>query len=222
MLIPRTVSVLLRAACIGAAALIAACTPAAAPVPPTGSGARDTGIAVSGGTISGCLSRAYPDIGGPIALTDHTGRPVTEADYMGRASLVFFGFTYCPDVCPTTLVTLDRALALMPDGAPQPRVMLISVDPARDTPEKLGTYITTGAFPDDLTGLTGSPTAIRAAADAFIADYSRIEDPGSAALYTMDHTSLIYLMDADWKLKTFFTHEDTPETIAACLTEVAD
>ena len=69
-------------------------------------------------------------------------------------------------------------------------------------------------------GLTGSEAEIRAAADAFKADYSRVEQPGSMAEYTMDHTSLLYLMDEDWKLKTFFTHEDTPDTIADCLQDV--
>ena len=71
-------------------------------------------------------------------------------------------------------------------------------------------------------GLTGTPEQVRAASQAFIADYSRVDDPSSTAGYTMDHTSLLYLMDKDWNLKTFFTHEDTSETIAACLADVMD
>ncbi|OYW85025.1 MAG: SCO family protein, partial [Hyphomonas sp. 32-62-5] len=82
------------------------------------------------------------------------------------------------------------------------------------------TYVTTPAFPPGLVGLTGSAAEIRAAADHFKADYARIEQPESLAEYTMDHTNLIYVMDAEWKLKTFFTHEDTPETISACLAEL--
>ena len=89
-----------------------------------------------------------------------------------------------------------------------------------DVPEALATYVANKAFPEGLEGLTGTEAEIRAAADAFKADYSRVDQPGSMAEYTMDHTSLLYLMDEEWKLKTFFTHQDTPDTIAACLEEV--
>ena len=102
-----------------------------------------------------------------------------------------------------------------------PRTLFVSIDPERDTPEQLATYVSTEVFPDNLVGLTGSPEAVRAAADAFIADYTRVDDETSAVGYTMDHTSLLYLMDENWQLKTFFTHEDTAETISACLTDLA-
>lgn len=174
----------------------------------------------SGGAQSGCLTRAYPEIGGPIALTSHTGEAVTEADFKGRYTLVYFGFTFCPDVCPLTLGTLGAAIRLLPEGTLAPETVLISVDPERDTPEELAIYITNNSFPEDLTGLTGSQEAIRAAADAFKADFSRIEQTESLTGYTMDHTNLVYLMDEDWKLKTFFTHSDTAADIAACLGEV--
>lgn len=176
--------------------------------------------AKSGGVSSGCLSRAYPEIGGPISLVTHEGEAVTEAAYKGASTLIYFGFTYCPDICPMTLVSLDRAYRKLPEGMTPPQTLLISVDPARDTPEAMAEYIKTAAFPDGLVGLTGTEAQVRAAADVFLADYSRIDQPESQAEYTMDHTSLLYLMDEDWNLKTFFTHEDTDETIAACLTEV--
>lgn len=169
---------------------------------------------------SGCLSRAYPEIGGPISLTTHTGERVTEDAFKGRPSLVYFGFTYCPDVCPMTLVTVERAYSMLPDGVAPPQTLLISVDPERDTPEALAKYVNAPRFPDGLVGLTGSPDEIRAAADEFVADYARVEQSESQTGYTMDHTSLLYLMDENWQLKTFFTHEDTAETIAACLAEV--
>lgn len=175
---------------------------------------------MSGGFQSGCTSRAYPEIGGPISLIDHTDARVTEADFKGKPSVIYFGFTYCPDVCPAALSTLGAAYRRLPEGETVPQTLLISVDPERDTPEALATYVTTPAFPEDLVGLTGSPAEIRAAADAFLADYDRIEQPESLAEYTMDHTNLIYVMDEDWNLKTFFTHEDTPETISACLAEL--
>ena len=176
----------------------------------------------SGGAQSGCLSRSYPEIGGPISLVNDKGEAVTEDNFKGRPALIYFGFTYCPDVCPMTLVSVARAYKMLPEGMEPPQTLLISVDPERDTPETLAQYVTTAAFPENLVGLTGTKEQVRAAADSFIADYSRIDDDSSSAGYTMDHTSLLYLMDEDWKLKTFFTHEDTSETIAACLAEVLE
>lgn len=188
-------------------------------------GASDTpasgGSAIaSSGMSSGCTSRAYPEIGGPISLTDHTGARVTEAAFKGRPTVIYFGFTYCPDVCPAALSVLGAAYRRLPDGETAPQTLLISVDPERDTPGALASYVYTPAFPPGLVGLTGSDAEIRAAADAFLADYARIEQPESLAEYTMDHTNLIYVMDEDWQLKTFFTHDDTPETISACLAEL--
>ena len=174
----------------------------------------------SGGAQSGCLSRSYPEIGGPISLVNDKGEAVTEDNFKGRPTLIYFGFTYCPDVCPMTLVSVARAYKMLPEGMEPPQTLLISVDPERDTPETLAQYVTTAAFPENLVGLTGTKEQVRAAADSFIAAYSRIDDDSRSAGYTMDHTSLLYLMDEDWKLKTFFTHEDTSETIAACLAEV--
>ena len=174
---------------------------------------------VAGGAEAGCLTRAYDHIGGPISLIDHTGASVTEADFRGAPSLVYFGFTYCPDICPASLVTIDRALRRLPDSVKPPRTILISIDPERDTPEAMSAYISTNAFPDDIVGLTGTVAAVTAAADAFIAPFEKIEAPESLAEYTMDHTSLIYLMDEDWTLKTFFTHEATAESMGDCLTQ---
>lgn len=167
-------------------------------------------------TVSGCHTRAYDEIGGPIDLINQDGEAVTQEDFKGEPSLVFFGFTYCPDICPMTLVTLDRALSELPEDK-APRTVLISVDPERDTPETLKTYIGNDAFPDRIVGLTGSDEQVAAAAGAFVAAYAKVEDPSSAAGYTMDHSSIIYLMDEDWNLKTFFTHEATATDISTCL-----
>ncbi len=191
------------------AASLAACGPASEEAAPK-----------SGGFQSDCLSRAYPEIGGPISLVSSTGVRVTEADFKGGYSMIYFGFTYCPDVCPMTLQTVAAAYRKLPEGMTPPQMLLISVDPERDTPEALATYLDKAAFPAGSIGLTGTEDEIRAAADAFKADYSKVEQPDSLAEYTMDHTSLLYLMDNDWQLKTFFTHQDTPDTIAACLGQV--
>jgi protein SCO1/2 len=200
-----------------ALAALAACTPAA----DTSAAAPAAEAAKSGGDQADCLSRAYPEIGGPISLVSSTGARVTEADFKGQPTLIYFGFTYCPDVCPLTLQTVAAAYKKLPEGMEHPQTLLISVDPERDTPEALATYVSSNAFPEGLLGLTGTEAEIRAAADAFKADYARIDQPGSLAEYTMDHTSLLYLMDENWQLKTFFTHQDTPDTIAACLQKVA-
>ena len=197
--------------------LLAACLSACRPSQGTGTPA---GAAKSGGVQSGCLSRAYPEIGGPISLTSSLGTRVTEADFKGKPTLIYFGFTYCPDVCPLTLTTVAAAYRKLPEGMTPPQTLLISVDPARDTPEALAIYVANKAFPPGLLGLTGTEAEVRAAADAFKADYARVEQPDSLSEYTMDHTSLLYLMDGNWQLQTFFTHEDSPETIAACLQEV--
>lgn len=173
----------------------------------------------AGGAEAGCMTRAYSEIGGPIELVDETGAPVTEADFKGAPTLIYFGFTYCPDICPMTLVTVENAYSQLPDGIEAPQTLLISIDPERDTPEAMAQYIATPAFPDNLKGLTGTPEQVRAAADAFMADYSRVEAPESLADYTMDHTSLLYLMDADWQLKTFFTHQDDAQSISTCLAQ---
>ncbi|WP_291078432.1 SCO family protein [Hyphomonas sp.] len=195
-----------------AAALLAACSPSNESVPAE--------TARSGGAQASCLSRAYPEIGGPISLINQAGDRVTEADFKGRPTLVYFGFTYCPDVCPMTLVTVERAYEQLPEGMEPPQTVLISVDPERDTPDVLASYVKAPRFPENLVGLTGTDEEVRAAADEFLSDYSRVEQSDSQSEYTMDHTSLLYLMDEDWQLKTFFTHEDTADSIAACLGEL--
>jgi len=201
---------------LAALAVLAACSP-----PASQDAAAPAAVAQSGGAQSSCLSRAYPEIGGPISLVSSTGARVTEADFKGRPTLIYFGFTYCPDVCPMTLTSVAAAYRKLPEGVNPPQTLLISVDPGRDTPEALATYVANKAFPAGLQGLTGSEEEIRAAANAFKADYSRVDQPDSMAEYTMDHTSLLYLMDENWLLKTFFTHQDTADTIAECLTTIA-
>ena len=174
----------------------------------------------AGGAQAGCMSRAYDTIGGPIDLVAHTGERVTEATYKGKPTLIYFGFTFCPDICPGTLVAVKRAYDALPDGIEAPQTLLITVDPERDTPEALADYVATAAFPENLVGLTGTEDEIAAAADVFIAQYERIETPASLAEYTMDHTSLLYLMDENWQLKTFFAEADAnPDYIAQCLAQ---
>lgn len=173
----------------------------------------------NGTGIASCKGRAYAEIGGPVSLVNQDGEAVTEADFKGQPSMIYFGFAYCPDICPATLATLERAYRRLPEGTKPPRTILISVDPERDTPDILKSYISSPGFPDDIVGLTGTDAQIRAAADAFFTDYTRVELPDSAAGYTMDHQSIVYLMDETWSLQTFFTHDSTDASIASCLEE---
>ncbi len=174
----------------------------------------------AGGAKAGCSTRAYAEIGGPISLVAHTGARMTEADFKGQSTLIYFGFIYCPDICPATLVAVKNAYDRLPADIEPPQTVLITVDPERDTVAALASYVTTNAFPDNLIGLTGTQMEIQAAADAFLADFSKIETPESLAEYTMDHTSLLYLMDENWTLKTFFAESNgDPQAMADCLAE---
>lgn len=200
--------------------LAAACTPAA----PAGqeTAQPEPGVVSSGSqpAAANCLNRSSDQIGGPFHLTAHDGGPTTEANFKGRKTLVYFGFTHCPDVCPTTLFTIGKAISLMPPGKPVPRTVLISVDPARDTPEALAQYIRSNGFPQDITGLTGTLDELKKVSDAFAAPFSRDEDADSASGYLVSHSSILYLMDENWKLKTFFTEGQSAQEIASCLAEI--
>jgi protein SCO1/2 len=169
------------------------------------------------GVDAACFTRTSDKIGGPLSLVDNTGARITQEKFKGRKTLVFFGFTFCPDVCPNTLYALGTAMTLLPEGVKPPLTALISVDPARDTPEALTAYIASNGFPSDIVGLTGTEDELRAAATAFAASFERTEDAGSASGYLVNHTSIIYLMDENWKLATFFTPETRPEDMAKCI-----
>ena len=133
-----------------------------------------------------------PDVGGPFRLVNAQGAAVDEGLLKGKWSAVFFGFTYCPDVCPATLQTLQAASEqLGPDGK-KLQVVFISVDPERDTPEALRSYLAGFRFPGGVQGLTGTPEQVQAAVKAYRGYAAR---RGEGADYLMDHTSTIYLMD---------------------------
>ena len=154
-------------------------------------------------------------IGGDFELVSHTGETVTNADFEGRPMLIYFGFTYCPDVCPMSLQVMAQALDLLPpDQRAEFQPLLISLDPERDTPEALASYVETPVFPEGLTGLTGSPEQVATAARAYRVYYARSEADGSMAEYLIDHSSLIYLMDREGRFVEVFPHATAPERIA--------
>ncbi len=153
-------------------------------------------------------------LGGPFSLTNQDGKPVTERDFAGRWMLVYFGYSFCPDVCPTELGTMAAALdALGPAGE---RVVpaLISVDPQRDTPAHLADYVS--RFHPRMQGLTGTPEQVAEAARRYRVYYAKVQRPEMTD-YLMDHSSFIYLVGPDAKVRTLFRPEQTPEAIAAAV-----
>jgi len=164
-----------------------------------------------------CFKRSSDAIGGPISLVASDGRAVTEQDFAGRKALVFFGYTYCPDICPITLFNVGKAMADIPADK-QPMTVFVSVDPARDTPEKISQYIASNGFPKDIVGLTGSIAQLEAATEAFKTTFGREDAADSSAGYLVSHSSILYLMDETWKLQTFFMQNESPAAIAQCLT----
>jgi protein SCO1/2 len=155
-----------------------------------------------------------PAIGGAFTLTDHAGRRVSDADYRGKVLLVYFGFTYCPDVCPTTLTVMADALAVLGPDAARVQPLFITVDPERDTPEQLAVYV--AYFHRTLVGLTGSAADIAAAAKSYRVYYAKVKGAsGAADDYVMDHTSIIYVMGPDGRYATHFSGARAePEAIA--------
>jgi cytochrome oxidase Cu insertion factor (SCO1/SenC/PrrC family) len=150
-------------------------------------------------------------VGGPFALIDHNGKPRTDVDFRGKLMLVYFGFTWCPDVCPTDLQDISLALDKLGEAADQVQPLFITVDPERDTAAHLAEYVS--LFHPRLIGLTGDAAAIRAAADAYKVYYAKVTNEAGTD-YTVDHTAFIYLMGADGKYLGFFPPSTPPERIA--------
>jgi protein SCO1 len=152
-------------------------------------------------------------IGGPFRLTDQDGRIVTEADLKGRPSLVFFGFTHCPDVCPTTLFDISQIMQALGPDADRTRALFITVDPERDTQSVLKDYMAN--FDPHVSGLTGDLPSITTVAKEYRVYFKKVPlDDGS---YTMDHTVITYLMDKEGRFVSPFLMKRTPEAAAADL-----
>ncbi|MFA6965719.1 SCO family protein [Bosea sp. (in: a-proteobacteria)] len=148
--------------------------------------------------------QGLPAVGGPFTLVDHTGRTVTDADYRGKPMAVFFGFTNCPEVCPTTLLKMANLTRQIGAGADKLQILLITVDPERDTPEQLALYLQ--SFDPRVVGLSGSREQVDAALKAYMAYAKKIPTDSG---YTMDHSASVYLMRADGSFRTMIDyHED--------------
>jgi protein SCO1/2 len=152
-------------------------------------------------------------IGGPFQLTDQAGQTVTEKNLQGKPSLIFFGFTHCPDVCPTSLFEISEVLRAMGKDAGRVNAWFVSVDPERDTADAMKDYLS--SFDPHLKGLTGAPDAVAKVISGFRV-YAR-KVPLKDGDYTMDHTALVYLMDRDGKFVAPFNLKRKPEESAADL-----
>ena len=148
------------------------------------------GAGVVAWTSSGTAPTAFPGIGGPFTLTAQTGRPVTEKALEGHPSLLFFGYTHCPDVCPTTLFQMSELMRAL---GPEPGVnaAFFTVDPERDTPPVIAEYLS--SFDPHILGLTGDPATVEGVLKQFRVYAKKV--PGKDGDYTMDHSALVYLMD---------------------------
>jgi protein SCO1 len=150
-------------------------------------------------------------VGGPFQLTSHTGKRVRDKDFRNKVMIVDFGFTYCPDVCPAALQLITAALDKIGDKADRVAPLFITVDPERDTPEQLKLYMS--SFHKNLVGLTGSAEEISQVAKAYRVYYRKVKNE-TLSDYTMDHSSLIYLMDGNGEFITYFPHTASPDKMA--------
>lgn len=159
-------------------------------------------------------SRSGASIGGPFALTDQNGVLRHDTDFRGKLMLIYFGYSYCPDACPTTLNTMTAALEQLGQQAQQVQPVFITIDPDRDTVAQMKTYASN--FDPRLLALTGTPEQIAAAARGYRVFFQKIKG-NNAEDYTMDHSALVFLMGRDGRYLTFFGDEVTADAMAAMI-----
>ena len=156
-------------------------------------------------------STGQPAVGGPFQMVNQDGQAVDQTLLDGKWSLVFFGFTYCPDYCPTTLTALEATKQQMGDRAKDIQIVFVTVDPERDTPQALKDYLSSDGFPRGVIGLTGTPAQVKAAADAYRAFYQKV---GEGDAYTMNHSLTVYLMGPDGRFRSAIAHDLGPQRAA--------
>src|SRR5258708_1850538 len=169
------------------------------------------------GPGAGAISIPTAQIGGPFRLVDQNGAPFTDQDLKGKTFLVFFGFTHCPDVCPTALYEMSEVLTKLGSDADRAAVVFITVDPERDTPESIKDYL--ASFDPRIHGLTGDAAALAAVAKAYRVYYKKV--PLEGGDYTMDHTAIVYLMDKEGRfvfpITLNRTYADNPTALVTTL-----
>lgn len=165
-------------------------------------------VAIGLRSQSGSAVGASGGVGGPFQLIDQTGKPVDQSVLRGKWSAVYFGYTYCPDFCPTTLTTLGGAIDRMGPRAKDFQVVFITVDPHRDTPAQLKNYLSSAEFPRGVIGLTGTDEQVAKVAKAYGVYYQKA---GTGPSYSVDHSSAIYLMDPKGRFDTVIPYGLTPD-----------
>ena len=152
-------------------------------------------------------------VGGPFTLTDPTGRPRSDSEFRGKLMVVYFGYTYCPDVCPTDLMAITQALDALGPAAAGVQPIFITIDPERDS-KGLADYVS--AFHRSFVGLTGSPDEVRRVANAYKAFYAKVPDERGPG-YSIDHTGVIYLMGRSGEYLGFMPPQTNPDRLAEIL-----
>jgi protein SCO1/2 len=165
------------------------------------------------GRAASPIGAAVAAVGGPFHLEDQNGKAVSDQDMKGHPFLVFFGFTHCPDVCPTTLFDISQLMQKLGPDADRAGALFITVDPERDTPAVLKDYLSN--FDPHLRGLTGNAAAVNAAIKAYRVYAKKV--PLEGGDYTMDHTAVVYLMDKDGHFVAPFNMKRTADAEAADL-----
>ena len=160
--------------------------------------------------LGSVVTTGQADVGGPFQLTDQSGKRVSDKDFRGRYMLIYFGYSFCPDVCPTTLAVMAQALEKLGDRSQRITPILITIDPERDTPKVLEDYVK--AFGPSFVGLTGSADEIKAVEKKY--RVYAVKKPLEGGNYGMDHSSVIYLMGPDGKLVSFYDEAISPDDLA--------
>ena len=163
------------------------------------------------------------DIGGPFELIDETGATVTDAEVLTEPTILYFGYTFCPDVCPLDTMRNAQAIDILAERGIAATPVFISIDPDRDTPEVVGRFADN--FHDKMIGLTGSPEQVAAASQAYRTYYRKVEEEGDDEFYLVDHSTFSYLVLPGQGFVDFVRREDSPEDVAdrlACFAEAAE
>lgn len=161
-------------------------------------------------------SESYPT---DFALTDHRGKPVRLSDFRGKVVALFFGFTQCPDVCPTTLAEFSQVYRDLGGDSDQVQVLFVTIDPERDTQQLLAEYLP--AFDNRFIGLWGNSEEIRRVADTYKVTYQKIQTKNSSS-YTMDHTALVFLFDGNGRLRLKVPHGQSAQALTRLIREIRD
>ena len=202
---PRRSIFLFAGACIAIAVALATVTV----IVVTG---RDRAQAVAEGTGTG-----QPAVGGPFQLVNQDGQAVDQTLLDGKWSLVFFGFTYCPDFCPTTLTSLEATRRQLGAAGDDLQIVFVSIDPERDTPGALKDYLSSDGFPPGVIGLTGTTQQVADAARVYRAYFEKV---GEGEDYTMNHSLTVYLMGPDGRFRSALGHDLGPERSAQLIQRV--